>query len=497
MKSWLESLRVYREPRMLAVLFMGFSSGLPLPLTFATLSFWLAETGISRTSIGLFALIGTSYSLKFLWSPFVDRLPLPWITRLLGRRRGWALTIQVLLAIAILALGFTDPRVDSALVALVAVIVAFLSASQDIVIDAYRIELLKPEEQGAGAAATQWGYRFGMIASSAGALLIAEFGGWTVAFAVMALLMGIGMITVLLTPEPAGSAAAMAPMPGDTAAKRIAAWIKSAVIAPIVDFLDRQGTHTELERLNLERWLSRHCVPCRRVILAVAVLAFFNALAVAAIIYKGRYVAFVWLWLRRRALLILLFVVLYKFGDALAGNMANTFYVAMGFTKLEVASISKVFGVVATLAGIAVGGVTVYRLGMYQALLVCGILQAASNLMYALQSIVGHDLAMLTATIGLENFTGGMGSAAFVAYLSGLCNVAFTATQYALLSALATVARTILSSSGGWLADQLDWFAFFILTTAAAVPGILMVLWLMKKFPLRLPVARPALAVDD
>jgi MFS transporter, PAT family, beta-lactamase induction signal transducer AmpG len=438
MNSWLDSLRVYREPRMLAVLFMGFSSGLPLPLTFGTLSFWLAETGSTRTSIGLFALIGISYSFKFLWSPFIDRLPLPWITRSFGRRRGWALTLQGLLALAILALGFTDPRTDLGLVALCAVIVAFLSASQDIVIDAYRIELLKPEEQGAGAAATQWGYRFGMIASSAGALFLAEFGGWTIAFTAMAALMGVGMLTVLFTPEPVASAAAMAPMPGDTTAERVWAWIQRAVLAPFADFMTRPG------------WVA-----------------------------------------------ILIFVVLYKFGDALAGVMANPFYVAMGFTKLEVASISKVFGVVATLAGLAVGGITVYRLGMYQALLACGVLQAVSNLMYAVQSIVGHDVAMLTVTIGIENFTGGMGSAAFVAYLSSLCNVAFTATQYALLSSLATVGRTTLSASGGWLSDQLDWISFFAVTTAAAIPGILMVLWLMRKFPLRMPIARPALAVDD
>ena len=437
MNSWLESLRVYREPRMLAVLFMGFSSGLPLPLTFGTLSFWLAETGISRTSIGLFALIGISYSFKFVWSPFIDRLPLPWITRAFGRRRGWALTLQALLAVAILALGFSDPRTEPGLVALCAVIVAFLSASQDIVIDAYRIELLKPDEQGAGAAATQWGYRFGMIASSAGALFIAEFGGWSVAFAVMAALMGGGMLTVGLTPEPADTTGALAPMPGDTASARVIAWIERAVIAPFADFMTRPG------------WVA-----------------------------------------------ILVFVVLYKFGDALAGVMANPFYVAMGFTKLEVASISKVFGVAATLAGLAVGGAMVYRLGMYQALLACGVLQAVSNLMYALQSVVGHDVAMLTVTIGIENFTGGMGSAAFVAYLSSLCNVAFTATQYALLSSLATVGRTTLSASGGWLSEQLDWVAFFSVTTLAAVPGILMVLWLMRKFPLRMPVARPAL-VDD
>lgn len=438
MQTWLESLRVYREPRMLAVLMMGFSSGLPLPLTFGTLSFWLAEAGISRTSIGLFALIGISYSFKFLWSPFIDRLPLPGLTRRFGRRRGWLLAIQALLAGAIFLLGLTDPKEDPALVAMIAVVVAFLSASQDIVIDAYRIELLKPAEQGAGAAATQWGYRFGMIASSAGALFVAEFGGWSSAYAVMAALMSVGMVTVWLTPEPPGSAHALAPMPGSTTAERIVTWIQRAVVAPFADFMTRPG------------WIA-----------------------------------------------IVVFVVLYKFGDALAGVMANPFYVAMGFSKIEVASISKVFGVAATLAGLAAGGLLVYRAGMYQSLLICGVLQGASNLMYALQALIGHDVAMLTVTIGVENFTGGMGSAAFVAYLSSLCNVAFTATQYALLSSLATVGRTTLSASGGWLADQLDWFVFFVLTTGAAVPGILMVLWLMRRLPLTAPLSKPALALDD
>lgn len=439
MQSWLESLRVYREPRMLAVLFMGFASGLPLPLTFGTLSFWLAEAGVSRTSIGLFALVGTVYSLKFLWSPFIDRLPLPYLTRRLGRRRGWALAIQLPLALAILALGFSDPRADPGLVAFAAIVVAFLSASQDIVIDAYRIELLKPEEQGAGAAATQWGYRFGMMAASAGALYAATFGGWAFAYAVMAALMAVGMVTVWLTPEPQAAAAALAPIPGDSAAARAVAWIERAIVAPFADFMRRPG------------WIA-----------------------------------------------VIVFVVLYKFGDALAGVMANPFYVAMGFSKVEVANISKVFGVVATLAGLAAGGAVVYRLGLYKSLLICGVLQAVSNLMYAVQSLVGHDVAMLTLTIGIENFTGGMGSAAFVAYLSSLCNVAFTATQYALLSSLATVGRTTLSASGGWLADQLDWFLFFALTTAAAVPGVVMVLWLMRRLPLRAPVPpKPALAFDD
>ncbi len=438
MKAWFESLAVYREPRMLAVLFMGFSSGLPLPLTFGTLSFWLAEAGVSRTSIGLFALIGISYSFKFLWSPFIDRLPLPVLTRRLGRRRSWALLIQSLLALAIFALGMTDPRTEPGLVALCAVIVAFLSASQDIVIDAFRIELLTAEEQGAGAAATQWGYRFGMMASSAGALYAATFGGWSFAYAVMALLMGVGMVTVWLTPEPAGSVKALEPIPGDTAGARVVAWVQRAVFAPFADFMTRPG------------WIA-----------------------------------------------ILVFVVLYKFGDALAGVMANPFYVAMGFSKIEVANISKVFGVVATLAGLTAGGAVVFRFGLYRSLLICGVLQAVSNLMYAVQTLIGHDVTMLTVTIGIENFTGGMGSAAFVAYLSSLCNIAFTATQYALLSSLATVGRTILSSSGGWLSEQLDWFAFFVFTTVAALPGIMMVVWLMRRFPLGAVLLKPGFASDD
>jgi MFS transporter, PAT family, beta-lactamase induction signal transducer AmpG len=415
MRAWLASFRIYGRPRLVAVLLMGFSSGLPLPLTLGTLSFWLAEIGISRTTIGLFTLVGLPYSFKFLWSPLMDRLPLPGITTVLGRRRGWLLIVQLLLALAILALGFGDPQAAPMATALAALAVAFLSASQDIVIDAYRIELLRPEEQGAGAAATQWGYRFGLIAASAGALVAAESGGWHIAYAVMAALMGVGMVTVWLTPEPKLAAA----QPRVTGAR---SWLEAAAVAPFADLLRRDG------------WL-----------------------------------------------VILLFIVLYKFGDALAGVMSNPLYVALHFTKDEVAAISKVFGVVATLMGIAAGGVVVARLGLYRALLLCGVLQMVSNLAYIAQVDAGHNLAMLAVTIAAENFTGGMGSAAFVAYLSQLCNLAFTATQYALLSSLASVGRTTLAASGGWLADRLDWIPFFGLATLACLPGLALLLWLMRR----------------
>jgi MFS transporter, PAT family, beta-lactamase induction signal transducer AmpG len=426
--SWFSSLAIYRRPRLIAVLLMGFSSGLPLALTFATLSFRLAEIGVSRTAIGLFALIGVPYSVKFLWSPLIDRLPIPLFTAYLGRRRGWALAIQPLLALAILALGLVDPRSAPGLTAVVALAVAFLSASQDIVIDAYRIELLQPEEQGAGAAATQWGYRFGMLAASAGALYAASFGGWRFSYGLMAALMLVGMITVWCTPEPSGVSLAER-LPGATAVARAAVWLQRAVAAPFSDMLTRDG-----------------------------------------------------------ALTILAFVILYKFGDALAGTMSNPLYVSLGFTKVELANIGKVYGFAASLAGLAAGGIVVLRAGVMRALLICGVLQMLSNLMYALQVVAGHNLVALAFTIGVENLTGGMGSAAFVAYLSGLCNIDFTATQYALLSSLAAVGRTILSASGGALADALGWTPFFLLSTAACLPGLLLLLSVMRAEIRRQPV---------
>jgi PAT family beta-lactamase induction signal transducer AmpG len=425
-RDWLASLAVYREPRLIAILLMGFSSGLPLALTFGTLSYWLAEIGVSLTTIGLFSLVRTSYSLKFLWSPLIDRLPIPLLTARLGRRRSWALTIQLLLAAAILALGLTDPRVDPAATALAAVVVAFLSASQDIVIDAYRIELLRPEEQGAGAAATQWGYRFGMLASGAGALYAASFGGWHFAYCLMAALMGVGMVTVWLTPEPRGARPPEV-LPGLTAIERAQAWLRRAVVAPFLDLYARNG--------------------------AVLLVA------------------------------IGVFIVLYKFGDALAGSMANPLYVALGFTKVEVATISKVYGVVATLVGVAFGGVFVARIGVFRALFVCGGMQALSNLMYAVQVWAGHDLGMLALTIAAENVTGGMASAAFVAYLSLLCSRDFTATQYALLSSLATVGLNVLAASGGVLAQELGWVPFFVLSTLLCLPSLALLLWLMRRTP--------------
>ena len=419
MTAFIAALGVYRDRRMVLICVLGFASGLPLALMLATLSAWLAQAGISRTAIGLFALVGLPYTLKFLWSPLIDGVRLPLLTAWLGRRRGWLLMSQIALAGAIFGLAGADPGRDVMLTAGLALGVAFLSATQDIVIDAWRVEILAAREQGAGAAAVQLGYRVGMLVSGAGALYIADVFGFQAAYGVMAAVMAIGMGATLLATEPAAPGGV--PVPA-RAGRGIVHWMEAHVVRPFADFTGRPG------------WIA-----------------------------------------------ILLFIVLYKFGDAIAGVMANPFFIDIGFSLSEIASVTKVFGIIATLVGAVAGGVLVARKGIFAALMLCGVLQMLSNLMFAVQAWAGSDIAVLTVTIAAENFSGGMGTAAFVAYLSRLCSFAFTATQYALFSSLAAVGRTVLSSGGGWLADQLDWFWFFAATGLCAVPGLIVLAWLARR----------------
>lgn len=432
----LAALRVYLHPRVAAFLFLGFASGLPLGLTGATLSARLERAGVSLTEIGLISLVGLAYSLKFLWSPVVDRVPLPLLTRWLGRRRGWMILSQLVLVGAIYAMASPDPATAGGLGEIVfwAMVVALASATQDIVVDAYRTEILSERQLGAGAADHVFGYRVAMLVSGGGALLVAEFGGWFLAYAAMALLMPIGMAAVFLNPEPedpatpesrrleAAAVARLAGMP--SAVRNAGAWIYGAVICPFAEFMTRPG------------WLA-----------------------------------------------ILLFVTLYKYGDALLGIMATPFYLRIGFSLAEVGAISKGWGFAVTMAGIAIGGWLVARHGILKSLLIGGFLQAGSNLVFAWQAWVGYSVPALFVTIGVENLTGGIGTIAFVAYLSSLCDRAYTATQYALLSSLAAAARTALSAGGGWLADETGWLMFFLLTTLAAVPGLALLFWIMRRYP--------------
>ncbi len=415
---WRRSIADYTDRRVLLILPLGFASGLPLLLTFSTLSAWFATAGVSRAAIGAFALVGTPYAFKFLWSPLIDRLPPPIP---LGRRRGWGIAIQLALIAATLALGSCNPKVDLALMGALALLVAFLSASQDVVIDAYRVEVLTPEQQGPGAAMIQTGYRIAMLVSGAGALIVAARYGWFAAYATMAALLGVGMLVFIFGPEPTTPPEAE-PHTATGGLDALRAWLATAVTGPFADFMRRP------------RWPA-----------------------------------------------IVIFIVGYKLGEAMAGVMAMPLYISLGFSLNEIAAVSKLVGFVATVAGALAGGVVTSKLGVMRALILCGVLQSAGNLFYVLQAVGGHRLDYLALCVAAENLTGAMAGTALVAYLSGLCSPAFTATQYALLSSLAAMGRTLVASSGGVLADKLGWVPFFILTTVATVPALVLLIWIARR----------------
>src|SRR5271163_2737512 len=409
--NWRRSLAEYTERRVMLILPLGFASGLPLLLTFSTLSAWFAKAGLSLKTIGAFALVGTPYAFKFLWSPLIDRLPPPIP---IGRRRGWGIPIQLALIAATLALGSCNPKVDLERMGVLALLVAFLSASQDVVIDAYRVEILTPEQQGPGAAMIQTGYRIAMLVAGAGALIIAARFGWFAAYATMAALLGVGMLVFIFGPEPTIPVNAQPHAPTGRL-DAIREWLATAVVEPFADFMRRP------------RWLA-----------------------------------------------ILIFIVGYKLGEAMAGVMAMPLYISIGFSLDQIAYVSKLVGFFATVAGALVGGVVTTKLGVMRALILCGVLQSAGNLFYVLQAVGGHRLDYLALCVAAENLTGAMAGTALVAYLSDLCSPAFTATQYALLSSLAAVGRTMVASLGGVLADKLGWVQFFLLTTVVTAPALLL-----------------------
>jgi len=428
--SFADTLAVYLKPRVLIVLFLGFSAGLPLALSGSTLLIWMREAGVDLGTIGLFALVGTPYTVKFLWAPIIDALDVPVLSTLLGRRRGWLIFSQLLLIAAIVFLAFCNPAASPWLVALGALLVATASATQDIVIDAFRIESLPESEQAAGMASYVAAYRIGMLASTAGALfLVSGFealgygksAAWTAGYLVMAALVVIGIATVLVATEPEKSA---------TAASEHAA----------------QAQQNPLERV-----------------------------AVAA------YSAFAEFLTRDMAIVALAFVVLYKFCDAFAGAMTAPFVIDLGFSRNDYAAIVKGVGLAATLIGGFAGGALARAYPLVTSLWIGAILQMASNLIFTWQALVGVDLWALTLTIIVENFTGAIGTVIFVAYLSALCqNPLHTATQYALLTALAAVGRTYLSAGAGYVAERVGWPMFFVVSALTALPSLALLVWLQR-----------------
>jgi PAT family beta-lactamase induction signal transducer AmpG len=427
--SWREGLAVYLQRRVLIVLLLGFSSGLPLALSGSTLLVWMSESGVDLGTIGLFALVGTPYTLKFLWAPLVDALHVPFFTRAFGRRRGWLLFSQLLLIGSILLLALTDPARSPLFVALGALLVAAMSSTQDIVVDAFRVESLPESEQAAGMASYVAAYRIGMLVSTAGALFIvsgfqktagfALGAAWMWGYVVMAALVLIGTATALAATEPEQSARTEAATRTETAFIRVL----NAAVGAFSEFLTRR-----------DAWAA------------------------------------------------LAFVVLFKFTDAFSGTMTAPFVIDLGFTRTDYATIVKGVGLAATLIGGFAGGFVARRYSLATSLWIGGVVQALANLSFSWLALVGVNQWALGVAITAENFTSAIGTVIFVAYLSALCrNPLHTATQYALLTALAAVGRTYLSAGAGFVAKATGWPLFFVICVVVAVPSLILLAWLQRR----------------
>ncbi len=398
-------VRLLLNRRMASMLFLGFSSGLPLALTSGTLQAWMSVVGVDVRTIGLFALVGAPYALKFLWAPAMDRFVPPF----LGRRRGWMLTTQAALMLLIAAMAGGSPSGSPVLLGLVALLTSFAGASQDVVIDAYRTDVLREEERGEGVAVFVAGYRIAMLASGAFALILSDQVGWRSTYLLMAALMAVGMAAVLLSPEPDAGVA-----PPRTLA--------DAAVKPLKEFFGREAAPA-----------------------------------------------------------LLLLVVLFKLPDAYAGTMTTPFLIrGLGFTPSDVGVVNKGFGMASLVAGAMLGGAFMVRLGLYRSLLVFGFLQAGSNLAFSLLAAAGKNYPMMILAVGVENFCGGMGTSAFVALLMALCNHAYSATQFALLSSLASLGRVFASPTAGYVAADAGWAGFFVLATLAGLPGLFL-LWRLRR----------------
>lgn len=395
-------LSVFTNRRVGVMLLLGFASGLPLALTSGTLQAWMTVEGVDIRTIGLFTLVGLPYTLKFLWSPFMDRFVPPW----LGRRRGWIVVTQVALICGIAAIGFSSPQHAPLALALLALVVAFLSASQDIAFDAYRADVLRDKERGIGAAVSVLGYRIAMLVSGALALIVADQLGWRFTYVMMAGLLAVGVVAALFGPEPETPA-------------NVPRNLSEAVVGPLREFFSRPG-----------------------------------------------------------ALALLAVIVLYKLGDAFAGTLTTAFLLrGVEFTLTDVGAVNKGLGTVAVIVGALFGGALMIKLGLFRALLLFGILQAVSNLSFMVLAWAGKNYALMVTAVAFENVTGGMGTAAFVAFLMALCNHRYTATQYALLSALAALGRQYMGPPAGYLVEAVGWAQFFFVTALVALPGV----WLLWK----------------
>ena len=437
-RGWLAAIAAYRHPRVAAMLFLGFSAGLPFMLVFSTLSAWLREVGIERATIGMLSWVGIIYSIKFFWAPVVDRLPLPLLGRLLGRRRSWMLLAQCGIAIGLFNIAQLDPVGHLAALAALALLVAFSSATQDIAVDAWRIEAAPQPMQGMMAAAYQLGYRIAIMVGSAGALWIAADYGWTAAYSAMAAMVGIGILTTLLIPEPEPRVAResleqearvvdwlerKAHWPDSL--RQLGAWFVGAVVCPFVDFFTRYGT--------------------------------------------------------KLAVLMLAFIASYRLTDFTMGVMANPFYLDVGYTLKEIAAVAKLFGVVSSIVGVLLGGIAVARLGTVRSLAFGSIAVIASNLMFMLLAFQDDpSLTGLAVVVSADNLAMGIAGTALIAYLSSLTSASYTATQYALFSSMYALPGKLLMGTSGFVVDAIGYPWFFVYTSSLGLPALVMLFFLAR-----------------
>ncbi|MDD5411676.1 MAG: MFS transporter [Methylobacter sp.] len=430
-KSWRSAFSIYVQPRVRSMIFLGFSAGLPFLLVFSTLSAWLRDEGVERSVIGFFSWVGVTYSIKIFWAPVIDRLPLPFLTGLLGKRRSWMLLAQLGIAAGLVGMGSSDSHTQIQQIALFAVWVAFCSATQDVVIDAYRIESVDPEYQGAMAATYVLGYRIALLAAGAGAFYIADYSSWSLAYFVMAAAMLLGLVTTLCLKEPehahvSGVSGAQLEKSGGAKhqgiLRRLLTNFSNAVLSPFVEFFYRNG---------------------------------------------------------KIGLLILMLIAVYKMSDITMGVMANPFYLDLGFSKKEIAEVTKIFGFFMTIAGAGLGGVLVVRYGIMRPLLLGAVMVAATNLLFAVLAVSEPSLLLLAGVVSADNLSGGIATSVFIAYLSSLTSTAYTATQYALFSSLMTLPAQLLGGFSGMVVDSYGYAVFFIYASTVGLPAIVLVFLLM------------------
>ena len=435
-KSWLDALAAYRQPRVLAMLFLGFSAGLPLLLVFGTLSGWLAREGIDKSTIGHISWVALLYGLKFIWSPLVDHVKLPLLHPVFGQRRSWMLLAQIGIIAGLLLMAGSNPQAQLAILVYSALLVAFSSATQDIAIDAWRIEAMPVEAQGAMAATYQTGYRLGMLLAGGGAFTLAHYYSWALAYTVLAMTMSIGIITTLFISEPENNRSSTAWKDEEKVIqfleksahlpksfREVYAWFVGAVICPFTDFFIRNGKY---------------------------------------------------------ALVILLFIGLFRISDITMGIMANPLYVDIGYSDLQIGLVTKTIGPIITIIGAIFGGMLVIRYGVMSILLLGAFLVMATNLFFAVLALLPADTFYLAIVIGADNLSGGLAGSAFIAYLSGLTNRAYTATQYALFSSLMLLPAKFLGGFSGEIVDAFGFVQFFIYTALIGIPAIILIIYLIR-----------------